>query len=102
MKFNLETIGELRALIKELANGLLKLNFVDNFESFKATLLIPGSTTDFRVSNQLSFIPSEYIIVSQEGNGLITKAASTVWTRNYLYLDNNSANDVTIKIIFMR
>lgn len=102
MKFNLETLQDLTRLTRELAQGLLKLDFLDNFESFETTVTIPSSTTGYQIVNELSFIPSKYIITSQEGNGLITKSASTDWTINYLYLDNNGSADVTLTVIFMR
>lgn len=100
MRFGLEKLRDYRELIKELANGLLKLDLLNNFESFETNVVI-SATSEKQIRNQLTFIPSRYIIVSQLGNGLITKS-STEWTKNYLYLYNNGAVEVTAKIIFMR
>lgn len=100
MKFNIENLKDIRKLAKELAVGLRRLAFNDNFEGFEVKLTIPASST-ITVRNQLSFIPSRYIILSQEGNGLITKS-STAWTLNYLYFDNNGSNEVTTTMYIMR
>ena len=101
MQFKLENVRELTKLIRNLANGLVKLDFLENFESFETEVVISASS-DLEVRNELKFIPKKYIIVNQEGNGLITKKADTAWTSDYLYLTNNGASEVTATIIFMR
>lgn len=100
MKFNLTSAKDLTDLAKKLAHGLVRLRFEDNMESQKeVALVIPASST-LTIRNKLTFIPSQYIITSQEGNGLITKTG--VWTNKFLYLNNNGLVDVTITVIFMR
>ena len=100
MKFNLTSARDLTDLAKKLAHGLVRLRFEDNMESQKEVdLTIPNSST-LTIGNKLTFIPSQYIITSQEGNGLITKTG--VWTNKFLYLKNNGSVDVTITVIFMR
>lgn len=69
-------------------------------EGFEATLVL-GATTELEVRNELTFQPSRYIILSQTGNGLITKG-STAWTSNNMYLYNNGAEEVTIIVFFMK
>ena len=100
MKFRIEGLKSFQALIKELALGLRRLSLSDNFEGFETTVTIPA-TTELSIRNQLSFIPSRYIIVSQTGNGLITKG-TTDWSNNFLYLYNNGSVDVTITVQFLR
>lgn len=100
MKFRLEKLKDLTSLIKELANGLRKLSFQDNFNGFIKEDVIISATSEKEVRNELQFIPSKYIILSQEGNGLITKG-TTSWDLNYLYLYNNGAVDVTATILFL-
>lgn len=80
--------------------GLRKLNFINNFEGFEIDATIAaGSTVTIR--NQLNFVPTRYIILSQTGNGLVTKA-TTPWTLNYIYFTNNGAASVDAKIFVMR
>ena len=105
MKFNLTSARDLTDLAKKLAHGLVRLRFEDNMESQKEVdLVIPRAhnhvTGIVTIGNKLTFIPSQYIITSQEGNGLVTKTG--VWTNKFLYLKNNGAEDVTITVIFMR
>ena len=102
MKFSLETARDLQDLIRQLSVGLSKLNIEENMESFKVENLTITANTEVSVRNKLTFIPKQYIITSQEGNGLVTKGP-TSWSINKLYLKNNdTSNDVTLTIIFMR
>ena len=100
MKFNIERIKDIVNLTRQLAVGLRDLSFTDNFTSFEVELEIPA-TTELRVRNLLSIEPTRYIIVSQTGNGLITKG-TTDWDDNFLYLYNNGAVTITIKVIFFK
>ena len=110
MKFSLGTIFELKQLLKELGTGLSRLDLTENFQSFEVELEIPDqsqttlleSSGDFKIRNQLAFIPSRMIIVKQVGNGLVT-AGDTAWTSDFLYVRNNDSNETaTTKIIFMK
>jgi hypothetical protein len=100
MKFSLENLFDIKQLIRHLAAGLERLKFEDNFEGFQVTLVISaGSELKFR--NQLNFIPSKYIVLFQQGNGLVT-AGDTTWTSDFLYMKNHGAADVTVKLQFLR
>lgn len=99
-KFRVIGLRDIANLVKELDRGLRDINFADNFDSFETEVTIPTSS-ELEIRNQLTIIPTRYIIVSQTGNGLVTKGTST-WTKDFLYLYNNGGVDVTIKIIFFR
>ena len=100
MKFNLERLEDIVNLTRQLAVGLRDLTFGDNFTSFEETVTITA-TSEHRFRNQLNSIPSKYMIVMQEGNGLVTKGTST-WTDDFIYLYNNGAVSVTITVIFFK
>lgn len=100
MKFRIEGLKTFKSLVKELALGLRRLDFSNNFESFEVSVEI-SATSEASIRNQLNFIPTRYIIVSQTGNGLITKG-TTEWDNNYLYLYNNGAVTVNATVIFLR
>jgi len=113
MKFSLETARDLQDLIRQLSVGLSKLNIEENMEAFKVENLEIAAGNTATIRNKLTFIPKQYIITSQEGNGLVTKdkgltdpsdpATNTIeWNVNNLYLKNNGSNAVTLTIIFMR
>lgn len=100
MKFNLERLEDIINLTRQLAVGLRDLTFGDNFKSFESTVVIPG-TSEYKIRNQLNSIPTKSIIVSQEGNGLITKGTTT-WDINNVYLYNNGSVTVTLTVIFFK
>lgn len=101
MKFNLQglTLEEVLALLE---NNLSKLDFSNNFEGFESTVTLGHTSSDniVTIRNNLTFVPTRYIILSQEGNGLITKTGT--WNKNSLYLKNNGNEKVTLKVIFLK
>jgi hypothetical protein len=99
MKFRLEQLRDLKGLIRDLSNGLRHLSFGDNFQSFEQVVEITA-TTELQIVNKLTKIPKKYIVVSQTGNGLLTKG-TTDWSEDFLYIYNNGAVTVTATIIFM-
>lgn len=105
MKFNISTSTGLQGLIRTLTAGLNKLTLQENFENFEVTdLVIPtivGSVDYITIRNELTFIPSKYIIVKQTGNGLVT-AADRFWTLKEIYMKNHGPDEVTVTIMFMR
>ena len=44
MKFSLEKLGDLREVLQELAVGLLRLDLIENFESFETSAIIPATS----------------------------------------------------------
>ena len=100
MKFNLTSAKNLVDLAKKLTIGLTKLTIEDNMESFKVEDLDIANGTEVTIGNKLTFVPKQYIITSQVGNGLVTK--TNTWDIDSLYLTNNGSSDVTITVIFIR
>jgi len=100
MKFSLDNLQNLKLALTELATGLTRLDFIDNFRSFEIEVTIPANT-EAKLRNRLTKIPERYIIVKQVGNALVT-AGTTPWDINFIYMQNHSAvNAVTVKLIFM-
>lgn len=101
MKFSIDNIRKLPSLIRELSVGLYKLSFLDNFEGFKTTVTILPSTT-LPIRNELSFIPTERIILRQDKEAAISDS-STSWSKDFVYLENHDAtNTVILTVFFMR
>jgi hypothetical protein len=99
-KISLERIVDIINLTRQLAVDLRNLTFLDNFVAFEEEIEIAAGT-EVSVRNQLNLIPTRYIIVSQTGDGLVTKG-DTEWTSTRLYLKNNGSNDVTVKVTFFK
>lgn len=101
MKLGLSHIKVLDKLVTMLEIGLSRLSFKDNFESFEVQDIEITFGTEVTIGNKLTNIPSKYIIVSQTGNGLVTKG-DTSWSQQYLYLKNNGPDTVKVSVVFMR
>jgi hypothetical protein len=100
MKFSLDNISSLKQALTELATGLRRLDLLNNFRSFEVDVLIPAAS-ELTIRNQLTKIPSGYIIRKQIGNAVVT-ASSTEWDINYIHMQNHSlTEDAQVKILFM-
>ncbi len=100
MKFGLENFRELTDVVRQLAVGLTKLSFSDNFDSFEfSATLANGESLSHR--NSLTRIPKGYIIIKQKGNGLIT-AGDAAWTQDSVNLKNNGPDTVEFTVVFLR
>lgn len=90
--------------LKELSVGFLKLNFTDNFQAFEVNdLSIPAGKqiaipNGFR-SRYPGVVPSGRIITRQKGDANIIDG-NTPWNSDLVYLQNPSANDAVISVIF--
>jgi hypothetical protein len=91
---------ELSVATKDLFHGLTRLSLTENFPSFEVTTAIP-SGTEVRIENRLATASLRRLIVRQSGDGPISDG-STAWTKDFVYLENHGADDVTATVIFMR
>lgn len=100
--------------MRDLSVGLLKMNFVENFESFRVDNLLIKNGEEVAIANQFkskanNLIPSSRIIVRQQatgaigntGNGLITDGL-TAWNSNLVYLYNQGPEDTIVSVIFFK
>lgn len=104
MKFNLSISQNLKDLITKLNMGLGKITFEDNMESFKVENIEITSLETVSIRNELTFIPTKYIIVSQEGHGVVTRSKlnGVDWNINNVFLINHGPDTATVTVIFMR
>ena len=101
MKFSLSTKADMKQVVRELSNGLSKLDLNDNFTGWQITATI-GAGLEQQLVNQLqSGVPTKMIVVRQTGNGLVTDSGTT-WTTDFVYVKNHGAVTVTATIIFMK
>lgn len=97
----IETIQDLKTLLKELATGLRQLSLSDNFESFEVVLDLAAGEERNNIRNQLKIIPTGYILKFQKGNGLVT-AGDAEWNLNYISFKNNGSDAVSVRIQVLR
>jgi hypothetical protein len=107
MKFNLGSIKDVEELVKKLTHGLTKLTLADNMETFETTFSVAAGKT-VTIRNKLTSTPTRYIIVAQEGNGLLTKTTlqdgkeTIQWNNENVYIKNNGNETVKATVVFMR
>jgi hypothetical protein len=92
--------------LKELSAGLLKINFQENFQSFIVTNITIPAGQSATITNQFAksypgIIPSGRIIIRQMGDANIIDGPNQ-WTTEHLYLQNPSANNATISVLFFK
>jgi len=107
MKFSLGSIKDIEELVKKLTHGLTKLTLADNMETFETTFSVAGGKT-VTIRNKLTSTPTKYIILSQEGHGMLTKTSlqdgkeTITWNIENVYLKNNGNETVKATVLFMR
>lgn len=97
---------DLWSWLKQLATGILKIDFVQNYQSFIVKDLVIAPMTEVAIPNQFrnvyqGVIPSMRIIVRQQGDANIIDGPSS-WSDTQVFLFNPSANTVTITVIFFK
>ncbi len=97
---------DLWSWLKELSIGLLKIDFLENFQSFIVQNLSIPAGIEVSIPNQFrtsdpGTIPRSRIITRQLGDANIIDG-NTSWTANHVYLRNPSANDAVISVIFFK
>lgn len=92
--------------LKDLSNGLLNINFKQNFQSFTVEGLTIPAGTEVSIYNQFKTaypgnIPTGRIITRQQGDANIIDG-NTSWTESHVYLRNPSANDAVVSVLFFK
>ena len=87
--------------IRELRVGLTKLTFSDNFDSFTSIITIPASG-EAVIRNELTSIPTEWILVRKNEGGLTVCEGDTAWTLENLYLKNTGLVDAQVTVRFFK
>jgi hypothetical protein len=98
---------DLWSWLKQLANGLLKINFQQNFQSFIVKDIVIPPNEEVAIPNQFfevypGTLPDYRIIVRQRGDATIIDGP-TSWNPKLVYLFNTSmTNSATITVIFFK
>lgn len=103
-KFRLETLKELPRIVKELSAGLRSLTFGDNFDSFETAEITLASGASTKVRNQLTIVPTRFIIVWAKGDANIgaSNATGEEWSSNFVYFKNYGSNSATFRALVLR
>lgn len=91
--------NDLWAWMKDVCTGLIRLDFLDNFQSQRFNNIVIGAGESVNLTNARPYVPSARIIVRQTGDGVITDGS---WSIQTLTLMNNGVVPVTISVIFFK
>lgn len=99
MKFSIGRLFDYKKLLKELENGLRKLDFRYNFNSTIVEVTF-SPLEEKIIKHSLKKVPNYYIIGGQDVSGQIINGTQN-WTRDTISLKNSSNNTITSKIIIL-
>lgn len=97
---------DLWSWLKEFANGILKINFRENFQSFTVENLVIPPNTEVAIPNAFRTaypgnIPSGRIIIRQALSGVTVIDGDTQWSESHVYLKNPDLTDsVRVSVLF--
>lgn len=93
---------EISESLRDLFQGLTKLSFIDNMESFEASgiSIASGATVSFQ--NRLKTIPTRWIITRNSTGMGISDNATTGWNQDQVTLKNVGSSTTVISVIFFR
>lgn len=98
-------IADLWNWLLDLSNGLTRLRFNENFETFTINDLFIKAGTEVSIANAFirsgSGVPTGYIVVRSSGTNTITDG-DTPWSSGFVTLKNVGSVDATITVIFFR
>lgn len=100
MRFGLERAQTLQKLLKELANGLRKLTFTDNFQSVAVTIDLEVNE-EKTITHRLQAVPKYYIIGGMSGNGKVING-DTPSTDTTISVKNVGVESTTVTLIIFR
>lgn len=97
---------DLWSWLKDLSNGLLKIDFQQNFQAFIVENIKIPAGEEVSIANQFRTaypgqIPSGRIIIRQQGDANIIDGQKE-WTANQVFLRNPSANDAVVSVLFFK
>lgn len=90
---------ELASSLRELRQGLTKLNFSDNFEGWIEEVEIPA-TSEKKITNRLGSIPNYRLILRSNSDSIVD--GDTAWSTEFVYLKNTSASTATLTVAFIK
>lgn len=94
---------DLARTLRDLASGLQKLTFADNFDCFVVSVTIAAGT-ELAIRNQFrgGTIPASRLIVRADTGGRDIVDGPTPWDEHFVYLKNIGGATGTATVVFFR
>jgi len=95
--------NEMSANFRDLILGLKRLDFKNNFNSFKVSVEIPAGE-EIAIPNQIkNGIPDQRLIIRGNEASLSVCDGDAEWTQSFVFLKNTHATDTALlTVIFLR
>ena len=93
--------ASVNSAFRDLLNGLQRLSFTDNFDSFVVEDLTIPASDSAGIINQLTETPRYRMILRATGVDA-WKLRDGEWTRDSLELINDSTSEVIVTVLYMK
>jgi len=93
---------EVSEALRDLFQGLTKLSFTDNMESFEVRNITIGAGATTKIRNELKYIPTKWIVTSNSAGQAIGDNGFASWTIDQVTLKNFGATTTVISVTFFR
>jgi hypothetical protein len=88
-------------ILRELTNGLTKLDFSDNFQSFSVAVEI-AAASELQIRNELDLIPTKWVIMDNIVGGANIERGDSEWTLDWIYLKNVGGSTCQATVTFFK
>lgn len=93
---------EISEALRDLFQGMSKLSFADNMESFEVSGVTIASGASASFQNKLKTIPTKWIVTRNSTGMGISDNALDGWNSSQVTLKNVGASTTVISVIFFR
>lgn len=97
-------IEEVLRAFKDLATGLVRLTFAENFDSKTVEVTTTTLGTEVAVRNPyIDAIPTQWMVVNAENGAVGTLSrGSTKWSQDFLYFENDTTGSSVFTVRLFR
>ena len=93
---------EISEALRDLFQGLTKLSFADNMESFEISNVSIGAGVTSVFNNKLKNVPTRWIVVRNSAGMPISDNGFSGWNIDQVSLKNVGASATIISVVFLR
>lgn len=85
--------------LQDITTALTRLSFKDNFVCYETEVTI-NAGQELEIRHNLGVVPTGKLIL--KGSGYQVRDGDQAWDENFIYLKNEGATAVTLKLVILR